>query len=101
MKTKITIVAAIAILSSCATKQKTVQTFEKPMILPAVIEVTSENIVKGKSIYENNCGKCHQFYEPTEFKKERWKNIVNSMQRKARITDEETVLVYNYIVKDL
>ena len=49
-------------------------------------------------LYENNCGKCHALFSADKFTKEQWEPIVLRMQKKARITDEQRDLVFNYLV---
>ncbi len=56
---------------------------------------------EGKSIYENTCNKCHDLYAPNDFTKEEWVPIMKSMQIKAKIDNEQTAKIYNYIVSGL
>jgi Dihaem cytochrome c len=51
-------------------------------------------------MYEFNCGRCHQLYEPTSVPKNRWKTILSKMQPKAKITDQETASIYNYLISN-
>jgi mono/diheme cytochrome c family protein len=65
--------------------------------MPAVM---TKELAEGKSIYEFNCGRCHQLYEPTSVPKEKWQTILNRMQPKAKISDEETASIYNYLTSN-
>ncbi len=53
---------------------------------------------KGKTIFENNCAKCHKLYDPKSFDAIQWKPILARMQSKAKISDEEREMVYAYLV---
>ena len=75
-----------------------------PKIAPVVEQVhkvtLTPELAEGKSLYENNCGKCHQLYEPNSYSKENWIPILKSMQIKAEITDAEREKIYNYLTKE-
>jgi cytochrome c5 len=62
--------------------------------------IMSKELAEGKSMYEFNCGRCHQLYEPTSVPKNRWKTILSKMQPKAKITDQETASIYNYLISN-
>jgi mono/diheme cytochrome c family protein len=59
--------------------------------------VMNKELAEGKSMYEFNCGRCHQLYEPTSMTPEQWKPVLSRMQPKAQITDEQTASIYNYL----
>jgi cytochrome c5 len=72
-------------------KNETVAQMPLPMVM-------TKELAEGKSMYEFNCGRCHQLYEPTSVPKERWQSILNRMQPKAKISDQETASIYNYLI---
>jgi len=119
MKSKITLLAlALACIYSCKAKkeiteykpitpvtQKTeVVTVEEPK--PEVLSPVEENpetiklaaTLEGRNLYGNNCANCHELYPPADYSKEKWVPIMKRMQKKARITDAETLAIYNYLV---
>lgn len=59
---------------------------------------TADKLAQGKTIFENSCGKCHDLPEPTAFTSIQWVGIMNSMAPKARLTEEQHQLVYDYVV---
>ncbi len=59
---------------------------------------TADELAQGKTIYDNSCGKCHDLPEPTAFTSVQWVGIMNSMAPKAKLTDEQHQLVYDYVV---
>jgi hypothetical protein len=64
------------------------------------IEMTPE-LAEGKSLYENNCAQCHKLFPVTKHTKEEWVPVLDRMAKKAKITDQQKTLVYNYIVAGL
>jgi len=92
MKTKILAVALLAIvLYSCGGSKSTT-----PVVEPKKVELSAD-LAEGKSLYENNCAKCHKLYDTKDFTKEQWQPIVLRMQKKARISDEQREKIFNYI----
>jgi hypothetical protein len=90
MKIKILAVVLLGILIySCS-----------PKVVPATEPKKNElsaALAEGKSLYENNCAKCHDLYKPKDFNTEQWKPILLSMQKKAEISDEQRDKIYNYL----
>lgn len=114
MKYKLLTVAIVSLfIYSCASKQvvRTTQKEEnvngKPFQVAeekatvAPNKVLTENQAHGKQVYENNCAKCHKLHEPSSRTAEQWKPIVDRMQKKARISDEDAASVYNYLTAQL
>jgi mono/diheme cytochrome c family protein len=71
-----------------------------PKVVPQVVEVKKEmspEIAEGKSLYENNCAKCHKLFDTKQFTAEEWTPIVLRMQKKARIDDATRDKIYAYV----
>jgi cytochrome c5 len=70
---------------------------------PKVVPVTeakatlSPELAEGKSLYENNCAKCHKLYKPSDFTAAEWTPILNKMQKNAHLDDAARDKIYNYI----
>ncbi|MFM2290475.1 MAG: hypothetical protein RIS29_288 [Bacteroidota bacterium] len=90
MKAKYLIYGSLFILMGCSTTKKTA------IVNVPEVKLTAE-ITQGKEIYDNKCGKCHKLFAPAEFSRKRWPGIVDNMQRKAKITDEQKALVVAYV----
>lgn len=99
MKSKvITLVAIAAILFSCASK-KSVPT--AAAVEPVKAVELAPTLVEGKSLYGNNCAKCHELYEPTAHSSEDWKPILARMQKKAHLDDAQMASISDYISSQL
>lgn len=93
---KIRIIAIVllgTLIYSCS--PKVIQT-EAPKV--DEVPLTPE-LAEGKVIFESKCAKCHDLYSPKDFNAEQWKPIMLSMQKKAKISDEEREKIYAYLTK--
>jgi len=88
-------VAPVAV-GNTVTENTVVEGTEPPARL-----LTPEEIAQGKSLYENNCAKCHKLFAPTDYTYEKWKPILIRMQKKARMDDAQMVAITNYINSEL
>lgn len=57
----------------------------------------SDELAEGKLLYENNCAKCHQLYNPKDFNEDQWFQITLKMQPMADISDEVRQKIYKYV----
>ncbi|KAF2512721.1 cytochrome c [Flavobacterium zhairuonense] len=98
MKSKIlTLTAAVLMLASCGTKKAPAVAADAP----ATPKELTPELAAGKSLYENNCAKCHKLFEPTKFTKEEWQPILVRMQKKAKLDDTNMASITNYIHSQL
>lgn len=100
MKYKVLSFAILAvILYSCAAKSTAPTAEAKPTPAPATAgpTVMTAELAEGKSLYDNNCAKCHRLYKAEEFSKEEWKPIVARMAKKSHLDEIQGQKIYNYI----
>lgn len=103
---KYILIAIIAIgLVACTTKKavvtETVNSNNSSEQLEAPVIMLTAELALGKTIFEAKCGKCHDLVKPESYSKEKWKPIMLSMQEAAKLTDDERVMVYNYVTMNL
>ena len=70
----------------------------KPAVVTGAKTITVEHLAQGKTIFENSCAKCHDLPDPNDHSKTDWVGFVNSMAPKAKLTDLQHEMVYDYIV---
>ncbi len=101
MKYKVLALSVLAvIIYSCASKSSVPTTEVKktePIAQVKIATVMTPELAEGKSLYENNCAKCHDLYNPKDFTAEQWKPIVLDMQKKADLDDVAGQKIYNYV----
>lgn len=59
--------------------------------------LTAEMIAQGKTTFENNCNKCHALPDPKSHTDAQWVGLVNVMAPKAKLTDHQAEMVYDYV----
>jgi cytochrome c2 len=55
-------------------------------------DVTYDDLVKGQSLYKENCGNCHGLKKPSYTNEEGWRKIVPDMSMKVNRKAGSTVL---------
>lgn len=102
MKYKLITLAVLAvIIYSCKSGSTAVSANEPrpavaPTPAPAPTVMTAE-LAEGKSLYENNCAKCHRLYDAKDFSAQEWKPIVARMQKKAHLEDLQGEKIFRYL----
>jgi|SRR6218665_112861 len=97
-----------AAIYSCSPKVAVTATQPDPVqVPPKIVETNAPNEVvvaaleEGKSLMEKQCANCHSLFAPKEFRADQWPSILKRMQKKARLNDDETALIQNYILSEL
>ncbi len=88
-------------LVNCATKVIGTTVADKepvPTKEYVLANFSKEQLDTAKSIYENNCAKCHNLKDPASRNPEEWNNILKSMIPKAKLAYEDGRLVRAYLV---
>ena len=110
-KSKWTVLAVTGIiLYACAPKitappaSKEVAAAEpaKVVVAEEIKEVVlTPELAKGKSLYEDSCANCHKLFPASRHDKEGWVVTMDRMAPKARISEEDKKMIYNYLVAGL
>jgi cytochrome c5 len=100
MKKTIILSLSLLILVACATKKTTASLTDSDASRAAAkypgASLTS--LQKGKSLYEENCSKCHGLKSPTAYNEEQWGKHVKRMAPKAKIDKPTEELILQYVV---
>lgn len=59
---------------------------------------TLADLAQGKTIYEQNCNKCHGLKDPNSRNEQGWNDIVPPMAKKAHLDQHNQDLVLKYLV---
>ena len=86
---KLILFGCIVLLTSCSSQ----------LYIPieATPTVSLEELKTGREIYVKKCSSCHQLHLPSQYNEKVWSSNLNEMQARAKITDEEKQLIYQYI----
>ena len=91
MNSKLLISISLVFLMGCsATQQVAKKEIKKEVIV-------TDAVKSGKDLYDNRCGKCHKLFAATDYSIKRWPGILDSMQPKAKITDEQKAQILAYL----
>ena len=92
---KIIFVGVVAILASCTPKTAEVVETETTVSYP-----TTE-IAEGKGLYDGKCGRCHKLKTVDNYTSEQWAKILPDMAQKAKLPENETALIQEFITWEL
>ena len=87
---KIFVYSLFLVLLSCSSQ----------LYMPTESSATNSltELKKGRELYVNNCASCHQLYAPNKYDSKTWIHNLDEMQPKAKITDEQKKLIFDYLV---
>jgi cytochrome c2 len=58
---------------------------------------TEENITDGGQIYQANCGKCHELFQPDSRNIGSWMKVMKRMSKEAKLSEQQYKLVSVYL----
>src|SRR4051812_20116475 len=59
---------------------------------------TSMQMAEGKTIWQNNCNKCHRLHEPAEHSIDKWEKVLPDMSHRAKLNDADAGKLHAYII---
>lgn len=92
---KIILIGTVAFFASCTPKNAEVVETATSTTYP-----TAE-ISQGKGLYDAKCSKCHKLKVVDNFTTEQWSKILPDMAGKAKLPDNETALIQEFITWEL
>jgi cytochrome c2 len=60
-------------------------------------KVQRDSAVIGKTLYENSCARCHSLKDPAKYTMHQWPGLVDKMQKRAKITNEQKAIILTYL----
>jgi len=60
----------------------------------------ADSVKTGNELYVKNCVRCHKLKDPAKYTRAQWPGLVNKMQKRAKITDEQKALILSYLVTE-
>lgn len=62
-----------------------------------VFNTTLDTLKIGRELYINKCGSCHNLYLPSIYTKEEWQQIMDRMEKPAKINNLQKGLIKKYL----
>ena len=102
LKSYYLLIIVIVILVSVPSCSKS-STDSSSLYTPTSADVTSNatlpELQQGRTLYINNCGKCHGLYSPDSYSSTEWKSIMNNMAPNTGMSASEILLVTKYVTR--
>ncbi len=67
------------------------------VVKDTIAHFPNEQIATGKTIFEDNCNKCHDLPKPGEYDMQAWNDILPKMFEKANLADDKGKMVRAYV----
>jgi hypothetical protein len=90
-------VVILALTLSC--KKSSTGSLYTPVSDDATPTASLEELQQGRTLYINNCGKCHDLYSPDDYSASQWRGIMPGMSQKTRMSTTEVTLVTKYVTR--
>lgn len=93
----------VSLLFSCSKKTAPVSSAPQPTTEKqsvAAAPAFTANATEGMKIYQGSCGRCHDLKATTEYTTSEWRPIMNSMAKKAGLSDTQKAHVLEYVLNN-
>src|SRR5215217_7926085 len=94
---KLSIILALVFLAAC-TKLLSPTQGDADRAATKFPGTTLADLNQGKTLYEQNCGKCHGLKKPTSESEEGWRKIMPPMAKKAKINAQQEEMILKYVL---
>ena len=78
-------------------------TSSSSLYTPTSADVTSKaslvDLQQGRTLYINNCGRCHGLYSPDSYTSTQWTGIINNMAGNTSLSASEILQVTKYVTR--
>jgi hypothetical protein len=94
-----TLIIITIVVTACTRKGLPIITERKKVPSPPAIKASDiqPDLAKGKLIFTNRCGRCHDLPKPEQYTAQRWEGILSYMNPRAGLDIEQGVHVTAYL----
>jgi mono/diheme cytochrome c family protein len=89
----------IFILSDCS--PKTGKSTTASTTTKTEAHYSDAQVAEGKTIFTDNCGRCHKLINPADKSVDKWNSVLPTMIHKAKLSDEQGELVRAYVMANV
>lgn len=96
-------VACFLLMTACSKKTVPVSSAPQPTAEKSITQVApafKADPEEGMKVYQSSCGRCHDLKSTTEYTSAEWRPIMNSMAKKAGLTDAQKAHVLAYVIQN-
>jgi hypothetical protein len=86
-------------IQSCSKSSTDSSSLYTPTSADVTSNATLPELQQGRTLYINNCGKCHGLYSPDSYSSTQWKSIMNNMAPNTGMSASEILLVTKYVTR--
>jgi len=95
---KWSILGVILVLTLSCTKNNT-NSLYTPSISDVTANATLADLQQGRTLYINNCGRCHGLYSPDDLSGSQWKTVIPNMAPKTGLSSSDISLIIKYTTR--
>ena len=86
-------------IQSCSRSSTVSSSLYTPTSVDVTASATLMDLQHGRTLYINNCGRCHGLYSPDNFSSTQWKSIISSMAPNTGLSASDILLVTKYVTR--
>jgi mono/diheme cytochrome c family protein len=90
--------AALLALAACTKPVPTPTTIDVTRANAAGAQVTLAALERGRALYVQRCGNCHQPYQPSDYPPAAWPRHVDEMAERAKLGTDDRMLITQFLV---
>ena len=90
-------VGSLLFFSSCKKDVVSPSSVYVPTAADVTTSATLAQLQQGRTIFVNNCGRCHGLYSPDSYSASNWQIIVPNMASRAGLSSTDEALVLKYV----
>jgi hypothetical protein len=89
----------LGFLISCTKTSPSTSNLYTPTSADVTANATLSELQDGRTLYIDNCGRCHDLYSPDDLSVSGWKNAISSMSPKTSLNAAQVTLVTKYVTR--
>jgi hypothetical protein len=93
------LIVVLSITVSCSKNIAGTDSLYTPTSANVTTNATLDELQQGRSLYINNCGRCHALVSPDNYNPSQWKTILAGMAPRTNMSASQVLLVTKYVSK--
>ena len=89
----------LVFIAGCQKTSLDVSSLYTPTSTDVTANATLQELQQGRTLFINNCNRCHGLYSPDDFSASQWISILGTMAPRTGMSSSETLLVAKYVTR--